>query len=171
MSKENLSSSKIVSYKTMTSDLTVSSISEQLLEHASQKHANSQARHSYRRSGSAKLHKHKKKDIVYRSVTAADFRKQITPTNSIGMPLIGIHLSYSSNFGRKLPFKLNARGEDFAAGRQSAKISSEEELEKPKQSFWTMLRMGMVYFGIEMIFSIEVALAIPILLQLKVAEE
>jgi hypothetical protein len=31
--------------------------------------------------------------------------------------------------------------------------------------------MGMVYFGIELLFSIELALTVPILLKLKVSEK
>ena len=42
---------------------------------------------------------------------------------------------------------------------------------KPKRSLFTLSRIGMVYFGIELIFSLEIALAVPILLKLKVPEK
>jgi hypothetical protein len=45
------------------------------------------------------------------------------------------------------------------------------DMTKPKRSLWTLTRIGFVFFGIEMIFSIEIALAVPILLKLKVSEE
>jgi hypothetical protein len=34
-----------------------------------------------------------------------------------------------------------------------------------------LMRMGLFYFGNELLFSIEVAMTVPILLKLKVAEE
>lgn len=43
--------------------------------------------------------------------------------------------------------------------------------EKPKRSLFTLTRIGMVYFGIEVLFSLEIALTVPILLKLKVPEE
>lgn len=43
--------------------------------------------------------------------------------------------------------------------------------DKPKRSFFTLIRIGMVYFGIEVLFSLEIALTVPILLKLKVPEE
>ncbi|CAF1016480.1 unnamed protein product, partial [Brachionus calyciflorus] len=43
--------------------------------------------------------------------------------------------------------------------------------EKPSRSFMTLARIGMVYFGIEVLFSLEIALTVPILLKLKVPEE
>jgi hypothetical protein len=43
--------------------------------------------------------------------------------------------------------------------------------EKPNRSLIQLARMGMVYFGIEMMFSIEIALTVPILLKLKVSEK
>ena len=43
--------------------------------------------------------------------------------------------------------------------------------EKPARSKFQLMRMGTVYFGIEFLFSIEVALAVPILLELKVPEK
>lgn len=46
----------------------------------------------------------------------------------------------------------------------------EEELLNPKRSILTLMRIAMVYFGIEVLFSLETALAVPILLKLKVPE-
>ena len=37
-------------------------------------------------------------------------------------------------------------------------------------SLFTQIKLGLLYFGIEIIFSLEVALTIPILLKLKVPE-
>ena len=42
--------------------------------------------------------------------------------------------------------------------------------DKPKRSILQLFKMGSVYFGIEMLFSIEMALTVPILLKLKVSE-
>jgi hypothetical protein len=39
------------------------------------------------------------------------------------------------------------------------------------RSKFQLFRMGFSYFGIELLFSIEVALAVPILLKLKVSEK
>lgn len=46
-----------------------------------------------------------------------------------------------------------------------------EELVLPKRSKFTLIRLAAVYFGIEVLFSLETALAIPILLKLKVPEK
>ena len=40
----------------------------------------------------------------------------------------------------------------------------------PKRTTFQLFKMGSVYFGIEMLFSIEMALTVPILLKLRVAE-
>ena len=50
-------------------------------------------------------------------------------------------------------------------------FEEEEELLMPKRSVWILMRLAMVYFGIEVLFSLETALAIPILLKLKVPEK
>lgn len=47
---------------------------------------------------------------------------------------------------------------------------NDEDVIHPKRSLLTLLRIGMAYFGIEVLFSMETALAIPILLKLKVPE-
>ena len=43
--------------------------------------------------------------------------------------------------------------------------------ERPKRSLFTLIRIGILFFGIELFFSLETALTVPILLQLKVPEE
>jgi len=43
--------------------------------------------------------------------------------------------------------------------------------DKPKRSILQLFKMGSVYFGIEMLFSIEMALTVPILLKLRVSEK
>ena len=43
--------------------------------------------------------------------------------------------------------------------------------EKPNRTKLQLARMGMVYFGIELLFSLEIALTIPILSKLKVSEK
>lgn len=50
-------------------------------------------------------------------------------------------------------------------------FEEEDELLMPKRSVWILMRLAMVYFGIEVLFSLETALAIPILLKLKVPEK
>ena len=42
---------------------------------------------------------------------------------------------------------------------------------KPKRSLLTLTRIGLVYFGIELMFSLEIALTVPTLLKLKVPEQ
>jgi solute carrier family 45 protein 1/2/4 len=48
--------------------------------------------------------------------------------------------------------------------------SAHKVQEKPRRSKLQLFKMGSVYFGIEMLFSIEMALTVPILLKLKVSE-
>ena len=43
--------------------------------------------------------------------------------------------------------------------------------EKPDRTKFQLARMAMVYFGIELLFSLEIALTIPILAKLKVSEK
>ena len=43
--------------------------------------------------------------------------------------------------------------------------------EKPSLKKILLIRMGLLYFGIELLFSIEVAMTVPILLKLNVPEE
>jgi hypothetical protein len=49
-------------------------------------------------------------------------------------------------------------------------LKSRHLSDKPKRSILQLFKMGSVYFGIEMLFSIEMALTVPILLKLKVSE-
>jgi solute carrier family 45 protein 1/2/4 len=48
------------------------------------------------------------------------------------------------------------------------KISFKDD--RPKRTKINLLRMGMIYFGIELLFSLEIALTVPILLESKVSE-
>jgi hypothetical protein len=43
--------------------------------------------------------------------------------------------------------------------------------EKSRLSKFQLIRMGLINFGIELLFSIEVALTVPILLKLQVSEK
>jgi hypothetical protein len=40
-----------------------------------------------------------------------------------------------------------------------------------KRSVLQLFRLGMIYMGVELLFSIEIALTVPIMLKLKVSEE
>lgn len=42
---------------------------------------------------------------------------------------------------------------------------------KPPRSFFKLLQIGILYFGIEVLFSLETALTVPILLKLKVPDQ
>jgi hypothetical protein len=53
--------------------------------------------------------------------------------------------------------------------RKEAIIQSENN--KPKRSLLTLARLCLVYFGIELMFSIEISLTVPMLLKLKVPEK
>ncbi len=47
---------------------------------------------------------------------------------------------------------------------------AQKTAKKSTYSTFTLIRLGFLYFAIEIIFSLEVALAVPILLKLKVPE-
>jgi hypothetical protein len=118
-----------------------------------------------------------KPHMNYRSATAIDFKKNKQVYHqTTGLSLHGSHMVYSSYFlnhqrsKSAVSFK-QLRVETPHTEKQHTSSTQSDEDDKPSQSFWTLLRIGMVYFGIEMIFSIEVALAIPLLLKFKVSEE
>ena len=43
--------------------------------------------------------------------------------------------------------------------------------EKSNKSTQELFKLGLVYFAIELLFSIEIALTVPLMLKLKVSEE
>jgi hypothetical protein len=119
-----------------------------------------------------------KPHAAFRSATAVDFKRHKLHAHSqaTGLSIHGNHMVYSSFFlnHQRAKSALAASHVNINRGSKHATPLSSyksEEDERPKKSFWTLLRIGMVYFGIEMIFSLEVALAIPLLLKLKVSEE
>ena len=42
---------------------------------------------------------------------------------------------------------------------------------RPKRTFWNLVRLALVGFGIETLFSMQEALAVPLLLKLRVPEQ
>jgi hypothetical protein len=104
-------------------------------------------------------------------------QKQQSYIQTTGLSIHGMYSSYFLNHQRaKSVASLRAHSRGAFINRSSkhatptmVKVGDEDE--RPNKSFRTLLRIGMVYFGIEMIFSIEVALAVPLLLKLKVSEE
>lgn len=86
------------------------------------------------------------------------------PKSSINYP--SMRRAYSTALIRATSRKLL-----FDGGKEaSPKDAYDEDLLFPKRSLLTLMRIGMVYFGIEVLFSLEIALAVPILLKLKVPE-
>lgn len=45
------------------------------------------------------------------------------------------------------------------------------EVKKPKKRVFDLICIGMIYFAIELAFSIEIALTVPILVKMKVSEK
>lgn len=136
----------------------------------------------HRRSASARRPESENGDFNGRSATAVDFARNKQPTYQmpIGLPLVGNHLFYSSYFRHQFRSRstLSLLRQDGRKSRMSVKPNEpvevdedDEEDEKPSLGLLTLMRIGAVYFGIEIMFSMEIALAIPILLQLKVSEE
>jgi hypothetical protein len=113
-----------------------------------------------------------KPHLSHRSATAIDFKRHKHPHNqTAGLSIHGNHMFYSPYFLSHQRSKSALSFKNTNADPSATPSAVSDEDEKPPQGFWTLLRIGMVYFGIEMIFSIEIALAIPLLLKLKVPEE
>ena len=130
-------------------------------------------------------HKNDSKESSYRSATAFEFRNHRS-FSSLRSNLSANYIIRNKGFGSSLALQRTIRSRSainfskrpystILTGKtpQDAALfdASDEELQKPKRSLFTLARMGIVYFGIEVLFSLEIALTVPILLKLKVPEQ
>lgn len=123
-----------------------------------------------------------------RSATAFEFRNhhsyQSIQNNLASNYIIGKNKRYGSSLALQRPYPRSRSTVNFVRRPYSAVFRSEsvtksfdqddssfELNNKPKRSLLTLTRIGMVYFGIEVLFSLEIALTVPILLKLKVPDQ
>ena len=113
-----------------------------------------------------------------RSATAFDLKhhyshKSVYSTSSTNYAIKSKYLTFRSRSTVNNRFESRAKSrankEDLVEEEEEEEEEEEDE-KKPKRSFFTLLRIGLVYFGIELLFSLETALTVPILLKLKVPE-
>ncbi len=68
-------------------------------------------------------------------------------------------------------FSIEHFHEDEAELSKKTLVNASPDVEKPNKSKLELFRYGLIYFVIELMFSIEVALTVPLMLKLQVSEE
>lgn len=78
--------------------------------------------------------------------------------------------SYTSALVQRAASRARVYGPSTSPDKHKDDEDQDEDA-MPKRSVFTLIRLAALYFGIEVLFSLETALAIPILLKLKVPEK
>lgn len=79
--------------------------------------------------------------------------------------------SYTTALVQRAASRARVYGPSSSSPDNDKHDDDEDEDAMPKRSVFTLIRLAALYFGIEVLFSLETALAIPILLKLKVPEK
>ncbi|RNA27188.1 SLC45A2 [Brachionus plicatilis] len=113
----------------------------------------------------------------FRSATAFEktstFRSNLSTNNRFQKRYMGSNLLINRSLRSKSAINFIKRPQSRITSKhaEDSQLYDDFSDEKPKRSIFTLARIGMVYFGIEVLFSLEIALTVPILLKLKVPEE
>lgn len=113
----------------------------------------------------------------YRSATAFEktsaFRSNLSANYKFQKKYLGSNLIINRSVRSKSAINFIKRPQSRIISKNPDDSYLYDDLsdDRPKRSFFTLIRIGMVYFGIEVLFSLEIALTVPILLKLRVPEE